>query len=162
MRGLSSGHWWEADATDAAIVITDQYSQLRLAGLPMASSPSPTAARYTGAMFVKRVTRYNKDGSKVTYYQLAHNVWDAEKKVSRTKVLAPLGRSDNLDRDAIHRLIESLTKLLEETAPTPTYGRHARRAKESSPTAPATAGMPATGAGPRHGRPPAAPPSHRG
>lgn len=29
-------------------------------------------------MYIRRVTRKNKDGSKVSYIQLAHNVWDSK------------------------------------------------------------------------------------
>ena len=93
-------------------------------------------------MFIKRATRYNKGGDKVVYYQLAHNTWDSQKQVSRTKVLASLGRSDNLDREAIRRLITSLQRLLAETAPAAPvsadkpYGRHARR-EDTPPPPPA-------------------------
>jgi len=63
-------------------------------------------------MFVKTSTRRNRDGSKVTYLQLAHSEWDPAAKASRTKVLYSLGRADELDRAAVERLITSLTRLL--------------------------------------------------
>lgn len=63
-------------------------------------------------MFVKTSTRRNRDGSKVTYLQLAHSEWDPAAKTSRTKVLYSLGRADELDRAAVERLIASLTRLL--------------------------------------------------
>ena len=63
-------------------------------------------------MFVKTSTRRNRDGSRVTYLQLAHSEWDPAAKSSRTKVLYSLGRADELDRTAIERLIASLTRLL--------------------------------------------------
>jgi hypothetical protein len=63
-------------------------------------------------MFVKTSTRRNRDGSKVTYLQLAHSEWDPVAKASRTKVLYSLGRADELDRAAVERLITSLTRLL--------------------------------------------------
>ena len=63
-------------------------------------------------MFVKTSTRRNRDGSRVTYLQLAHSEWDPVAKSSRTKVLYSLGRADELDRTAIERLIASLTRLL--------------------------------------------------
>lgn len=62
-------------------------------------------------MFVKTSTRRNRDGSKVTYLQLAHSEWDPVAKASRTKVLYSLGRADELDRAAVERLIASLRKL---------------------------------------------------
>ena len=63
-------------------------------------------------MFVKTSTRRNRDGSRVTYLQLAHSEWDPAAKSSRAKVLYSLGRADELDRAAIERLIASLTRLL--------------------------------------------------
>lgn len=48
-------------------------------------------------MFVRTSTRRNRDGSKVTYLQLAHNEWDPVAKTSRTKVLYSLGRAEELD-----------------------------------------------------------------
>jgi hypothetical protein len=63
-------------------------------------------------VFVKTSTRRNRDGSRVTYLQLAHSEWDPAAKSSRTKVLYSLGRADELDRTAIERLIASLTRLL--------------------------------------------------
>jgi IS4 transposase len=58
-------------------------------------------------------TRRNKDGSAVRYLQLTHNEWDAATKTSRPKVLHSFGREDQLDRDAIARLVASLTRLLD-------------------------------------------------
>ena len=50
------------------------------------------------------------------YLQLSHNEWDAATKTSRPKVLHSFGREDQLDRDAIRRLVSSLTRLLDPTA----------------------------------------------
>jgi transposase len=49
----------------------------------------------------------------VRYLQLTHNEWDATTKTSRPKVLHSFGREDQLDRDAIRRLVASLTRLLD-------------------------------------------------
>jgi hypothetical protein len=57
-------------------------------------------------------TRRNKDGTPVRYLQLTHNEWDPVTKTSRPKVLHSFGREDQLDRDAIKRLVGSLTRLL--------------------------------------------------
>ena len=46
------------------------------------------------------------------YLQLTHNEWDPATKTSRPKVLHSFGREDQLDRDAIKRLVGSLTRLL--------------------------------------------------
>jgi hypothetical protein len=58
-------------------------------------------------------TRRNKDGTPVRYLQLTHNEWDPATKTSRPKVLHSFGREDQLDRDAIKRLVASLTRLLD-------------------------------------------------
>jgi Transposase DDE domain len=58
-------------------------------------------------------TRRNKDGTPVRYLQLTHNEWDPATKTSRPKVLHSFGREDQLDRDAITRLVASLTRLLD-------------------------------------------------
>jgi hypothetical protein len=58
-------------------------------------------------------TRRNKDGTAVRYLQLTHNEWDPATKTSRPRVLHSFGREDHLDRDAITRLVASLTRLLD-------------------------------------------------
>jgi transposase len=58
-------------------------------------------------------TRRNKDGTAVRYLQLTHNEWDPVTKTSRPKVLHSFGREDQLDRDAIGRLVASLSRLLD-------------------------------------------------
>lgn len=54
-----------------------------------------------------------RDGSKVEYVQLAHNVWDKAKGRSRVQVLHTFGRSDQLDADAMRRLAGSLLRYLD-------------------------------------------------
>ncbi|XIJ51837.1 IS1634 family transposase [Kitasatospora hibisci] len=49
----------------------------------------------------------------VRYLQLAHNEWDPVAGASRTKVLHSFGREDEIDRDAIERLVTALTRLLD-------------------------------------------------
>jgi hypothetical protein len=61
-------------------------------------------------------TRRNKDGTPVRYLQLTHNEWDPATKTSRPKVLHSFGREDQLDREAIKRLVASLTRLLDPAA----------------------------------------------
>ena len=63
-------------------------------------------------MYVRTISRKNKDGSKVTYVQLAHNVWDKEKGYARAEVIYSFGRADQLDIEAIRRLIKSLGRFL--------------------------------------------------
>ena len=63
-------------------------------------------------MYVKTSTRKTKNGA-VRYLQLAHNKWDAAAKRSVPKVVYSFGREDELDKDAIRRLVASLSRLLE-------------------------------------------------
>ena len=69
-------------------------------------------------MYVRATLRRNKDGSVVRYLQLAHNVWDPEKKRSRTEVLYNFGREDASTRAALERLAGSLSRYL-SSAPDP-------------------------------------------
>ena len=64
-------------------------------------------------MYLRVVKRRNKDGSEVSYVQLAHNVWDAEKQQSRTQVIHNFGREDQLDREALRRLVRSISRFLD-------------------------------------------------
>jgi hypothetical protein len=64
-------------------------------------------------MYLRSIQRRNLDGSVVRYLQLAHNEWDPATKQARAKVIHSFGREDALDRDAIHRLIKSLTRALD-------------------------------------------------
>ena len=62
--------------------------------------------------YVKTSSRTTRSGV-VRYLQLAHNEWDAGLQRSRTRVLYNFGREDELDREAIVRLVTSLSRLLE-------------------------------------------------
>ena len=64
-------------------------------------------------MYVRVSSRKNKTGQVVRYLQLAHNEWDPDAGVSRTKVLHSFGREDEVDRPAIQRLIAALSRLLD-------------------------------------------------
>ena len=64
------------------------------------------------AVYVKTTKRDNKTGT-VRYLHLAHNEWDPAKGRAVPKVLFTFGREDQLDRDAVKRLVASLSKLLE-------------------------------------------------
>ncbi len=63
-------------------------------------------------MYLRSISRKNKDGSTVTYIQLAHNVWDKKKSYARAEVIYSFGRADELDIDAIRRLVKSLCRFL--------------------------------------------------
>src|SRR5487761_1255056 len=64
-------------------------------------------------MYLRTISRHNKDGSSVRYLQLAHNVWDPVAKQARATVLYSFGREDEIDREALARLARSLTRLFE-------------------------------------------------
>jgi len=63
-------------------------------------------------VYVRTIQRHTKDGGAVRYLQLAHNQWDAKAGYSKVQVLYNFGREDEVDRDAIKRLIGSLTRFL--------------------------------------------------
>lgn len=62
-------------------------------------------------MYVKTTTRKAR-GGEVRYLHLAHNEWDAAARRSVPKVLYSFGREDQLDKDAVRRLVTSLSRLL--------------------------------------------------
>ncbi len=64
-------------------------------------------------MYLRTTQRRNRDGSSVRYLQLAHNHWDPKAGRSSVQVLYHFGREDQLDRDAVRRLINSLSRALE-------------------------------------------------
>jgi hypothetical protein len=64
-------------------------------------------------MYLRTIRRRNKDGSEVGYVQLAHNVWNPAKRQSRAQVIHSFGREDQLDREALARLVRSISRFLE-------------------------------------------------
>jgi hypothetical protein len=64
-------------------------------------------------MYLRTIKRRNKDGSTVGYVQLAHNVWDPARQQSRAQVVHSFGREDQLDREALGRLVRSISRFLE-------------------------------------------------
>jgi hypothetical protein len=63
-------------------------------------------------MYLRTIKRKNKDGSVVEYVQLANNVWNKQKGFAQAQVIHSFGRSDQLDVDALKRLIKSVTRFL--------------------------------------------------
>jgi hypothetical protein len=63
-------------------------------------------------MYVKTTARRTKSGP-VRYLHLAHNEWDPVAGRSVPKILYGFGREDQLDRDAVKRLVGSLARLLD-------------------------------------------------
>lgn len=64
-----------------------------------------------GTMYIRTVTSQTKEGP-TEYIQLCHNFRDKAAKRSKTKIIHNFGRADQLDVDAIRRLINSLSRLL--------------------------------------------------
>src|SRR6185312_16363331 len=64
-------------------------------------------------MYLRSTPRRNKDGTEVRYLQLAHNVWDPAAKRSRVQVLYNFGREEPATREALERLVASVTRHLE-------------------------------------------------
>ena len=64
-------------------------------------------------MYLRTIKRKNKDGSIVEYVQLANNVWNKDKGFAQAKVIHSFGRSDQLDVDALKRLIKSVSRFLD-------------------------------------------------
>jgi hypothetical protein len=62
-------------------------------------------------MYVKTSVRKTRTGA-VRYLQLAHNEWDPAKGRSVPKVIYGFGREDQLDKEAVRRLVTSLARLL--------------------------------------------------
>jgi hypothetical protein len=64
-------------------------------------------------MYLRSTPRRNKDGSEVRYLQLAHNVWDRAAKRSTVQVVYNFGREDAASREALQRLVASVTRHLD-------------------------------------------------
>lgn len=64
-------------------------------------------------MYIRQNSRTNRDGSRIRYLQLAHKVRDPETGRPRDQILYHFGREDQLDKDQIKRLIQSLSRFLD-------------------------------------------------
>jgi Transposase DDE domain len=67
-------------------------------------------------MYLRSTPRRNKDGSEVRYLQLAHNVWDPQKRRSAVQVVYNFGREDAANREALQRLVASVARFLDPDA----------------------------------------------
>jgi hypothetical protein len=67
-------------------------------------------------MYLRVTERRNRDGSAVTYYALAENVWNAQTKRSEAQVIHSFGRADQLDKAALQRLIGSIQRVIDADA----------------------------------------------
>ncbi|HEY6422504.1 MAG TPA: IS1634 family transposase, partial [Pseudonocardiaceae bacterium] len=63
-------------------------------------------------MYLRQTRRTNKDGSVVAYLQLAHNERHPVTGAPTAKVIHNFGRAEQVDRDALARLVASISRLL--------------------------------------------------
>ena len=63
-------------------------------------------------MYVRETRRTNRDGSVVAYLQLAHNERHPETGSPVAKVIHNFGRAEKVDRDALARLVSSISRFL--------------------------------------------------
>ena len=66
-------------------------------------------------MYIKKTSRKNKDGSTVSYYQLAHNIRHPISKNSVPRILHTFGRTDKIKRESLVRLCQSIARLCNVT-----------------------------------------------
>src|SRR5674476_603606 len=63
-------------------------------------------------MYLRETRRTNRDGSVVSYLQLAHNERHPETGSPVAKVIHNFGRADTVDREALARLVSSISRFL--------------------------------------------------
>lgn len=63
-------------------------------------------------MYLRETRRTNRDGTAVRYLQLAHNERHPDAGVSTAKVIHDFGPTELVDRDALARLVSSISRLL--------------------------------------------------
>lgn len=64
-------------------------------------------------MYIRTIKRKNKDGSVVEYVQLAHNVRHPDKKYPKAEVIYSFGRREQLDVEALKRLVNSISRFFD-------------------------------------------------
>jgi hypothetical protein len=64
-------------------------------------------------MFLRETRRKNRDGSVVSYLQLAHNERHPVSGNPVAKVIHNFGRADQIDRDGLARLVRSISRFLD-------------------------------------------------
>jgi hypothetical protein len=62
-------------------------------------------------MYLRTTKRKNKDGSIVEYYQLAHNERHPDTRKPVARIIHSFGRGDELDRDQLVRLCNSIARV---------------------------------------------------
>jgi len=64
-------------------------------------------------VYIRETRRRNKDGSVVSYLQLAHNERHPETGTPVAKIIHNFGRADQVDREALRRLVVSISRFLD-------------------------------------------------
>ena len=64
-------------------------------------------------MYLRETKRRNADGSTVSYLALAQNERDPQTGVPRARIIHRFGRADQVDRDALGRLVRSISRFLD-------------------------------------------------
>jgi hypothetical protein len=64
-------------------------------------------------MYLRETKRRNADGSVVSYLALAQNERDPDSGVPRARIVHRFGRADQVDRDALARLVRSISRFLD-------------------------------------------------
>jgi hypothetical protein len=64
-------------------------------------------------MYLRETKRRNADGSEVSYLALAQNERDPETGVPRARIIHRFGRADQVDREALARLVRSISRFLD-------------------------------------------------
>lgn len=64
-------------------------------------------------MYLQETKRRNADGSTVSYLALARNERDPQTGVPRAQIVHRFGRADVVDRDALARLVGSISRFLD-------------------------------------------------
>src|SRR5512144_708888 len=64
-------------------------------------------------MYLRETKRRNRDGSTVSYLQLAHSERRSVTGVPSPKVIHNFGRAETVDRDALARLVASISRFLD-------------------------------------------------
>jgi len=65
---------------------------------------------YLVIMYLRASSRKNRDGTTVTYLQIAENRWNAEKKRSEAKIICTLGRADGRAEERLRQLAASIRR----------------------------------------------------
>ena len=75
-------------------------------------SPSPDVTS-GDVLYLRETKRRNRDGSTVSYLQLAHSERHPVTGVPSAKVIHNFGRAEAVDRDALARLVASISRFLD-------------------------------------------------